>query len=269
MKIIGEKINGSRKRVKMAISNRDTEFIQDLAKRQEAAGAAWLDVNAGTHPDQEPEDLVWLVKTIQDVVDIPLCLDSANPAALTRALAAAEKIPMINSINGEEDRLRGILPLAADYECDVIALAMDGLQIPRESKDRLAVVESIMKATRAAGIPDARIYVDPLVMAVSTHIESGTIFFDTMRKVREIYPDVHFTAGLSNISFGLPARALINRTFLVLAMEAGLGSAICDPLDKDLQATIITTEMLRGKDQYCLHFTQAYRDGLLSDKEGQ
>jgi 5-methyltetrahydrofolate corrinoid/iron sulfur protein methyltransferase len=264
MKIIGEKINGSRKFVKMAISNRDAEYIQNLAKSQEAAGATWLDVNAGTPPDQEAGDLIWLVETVQGVVDIPLCLDSANPDALSQALKATEKTPMINSINGDEERLRGILPMVAEHGCDVIALAMDGLQIPEKSEERLGIVESIMKATRAARIPDTRIYIDPLVMAVSTNIESGLIFFDTLRRVRELYPDVNFTAGLSNISFGLPARSLINRTFLVLAIEAGLGSAICDPLDKDLRAAMITAEMVLGKDHYCLNFTQAYRDGLLS-----
>ena len=125
MKIIGEKINGTRKRVARAISERDDAYIQELAVRQAEAGAAWLDVNAGTHPAQEADDLIWLIETIQSVVDTPLSLDSANPAALQVAIQAVNKTPLINSISGEPERLSGILPLVAEHDCQVIALAMD------------------------------------------------------------------------------------------------------------------------------------------------
>src|SRR5450759_3950814 len=125
MKIIGEKINGTRKAIAQAIVERDAAVIQDLAVRQVQAGASWLDVNAGTNRTREPDDLVWLVETVQGVVDVPLSLDSANPEALRAAIPVTDKTPMINSISGEPDRLTGILPIAAEHGCPVIALAMD------------------------------------------------------------------------------------------------------------------------------------------------
>ena len=119
MEIIGEKINGTRKRVARAVVERDAAFIQDLAQRQAEAGSAYLDVNAGTKPQDEPEDLVWLVRAVQDVVDLPLCLDSANPQALMAAIEVVERTSMINSINGEAERLEGILPLVAGNTLDL------------------------------------------------------------------------------------------------------------------------------------------------------
>jgi 5-methyltetrahydrofolate corrinoid/iron sulfur protein methyltransferase len=264
MKIIGEKINGTRKRVAQAIAERDAAFIQDLARKQAEAGSDWLDVNAGTHPDREPDDLVWLVDTVQAVVDTPLCLDSANPQALSVALKTVKQTPMINSISGEPQRLEGILPLVAESKCQVIALAMDEKKIPETSEARVAVVHKILKATRAAEVPDEHIYVDPLAMTLSTNIQSGVIFFDTLRTVRETYPDVHFTAGLSNISFGLPARSLINRAFLTLALAPGLDCAILDPLDQELKAALLAADLVLGRDRHCLSYTRAYRAGVLT-----
>ena len=262
MKIIGEKINGTRKRVARAIAERDADFIKRLASKQAEAGSTWLDVNAGTHPDQEPEDLIWLIEAIQSVVDTPLCLDSANPAALNVAIRAVNKTPMINSTSGEPERLEKILPLVAAHGCEVIALAMHDKKIPETYEKRLEVIEIIMTATRAAGVPDNKVYVDPLAMTIATANQSAVIACETIRTVKSQYPDVHFTMGLSNISFGLPARSQINRTFLTLAMQAGLDSAIVDPLDKELQAAILTTELLLGQDRHCLNYIRASRKGI-------
>ena len=261
MRIIAEKINGTRKSVARAITERDLEFIQTLAVKQASAGAAWLDVNAGTHPDEEPADLVWLIETIQSVVETPLCLDSANPQALVDGLEKVNKTPMINSISGELDRLQKILPLVAEHGCEVIALAMGGRQIPEAKEQRVEMIEMIMSATQAAGIPDNKVYVDPLAMTIATSNQSAVVACETIRAVKEKYPEVHFTMGLSNISFGLPARKQINRGLLILAMQAGLDSAILDPLDEDLQAAILTTELLLGKDKHCLNYIKAAKSG--------
>ncbi len=263
MKIIGEKINGTRKRVAQAIAARDVAFIQDLAKRQAEAGAVWLDVNAGTAPSREADDLTWLIGIIEAAVETPLCLDSANPAALEVALHAVKQTPMINSISGEPARLQGILPLAVKHQCPLIALAMDERGIPKTGDDRLAVIRRILAETRRQGLPDQNLYIDPLAMAISTNIESGKIALNTMRAIRAEFPDVHLTCGLSNISFGLPARTQINRVFVTLAMEAGLDSAILDPLDRDMKAVLITTDLVLGRDRHCLTYTRAYRAGLL------
>jgi 5-methyltetrahydrofolate--homocysteine methyltransferase len=266
MEIIGEKINGTRKRVAQAIAERDADFIRELARQQAEAGSTWLDVNAGTLPQQEPTDLVWLVENIQAVVDTPLCLDSANPQALVAAIKMVNKTPMINSISGEPQRLAEILPLVAEYGCKVIALALDDQKVPGTVEARVDIVHKMLAASRAANIPDERIYVDPLAMTISTNIQSGLIFFETVRTVRATYPQIHFTAGLSNISFGLPARSHINRAFLTLALQAGLDSAILDPLDQELRATLLATELVLGRDRHCLNYTRAYRAGVFEKR---
>jgi 5-methyltetrahydrofolate--homocysteine methyltransferase len=262
MKIIGEKINGTRKRVARAIAERDAEYIQDLAIKQAEAGSNWLDVNAGTHPDKEPDDLIWLIENIQSVVETPLSLDSANPAALNVAIKAVHKTPMINSISGEPHRLEQILPIVAEHGCEVIALAMDDKKIPETTEKRLEIIDKVIAATRAGGVADDKVYVDPLVMTIATANQSAVIAYETIRAVHEQYPEVHFTMGLSNISFGLPARKQINRAFLILAMQNGLDSAILDPLDKELMAAVVTTDLLLGRDKHCLNYIRASRKGL-------
>jgi len=261
VKIIGEKINGTRSQVKKAVAERDAAFVRTLAQRQAEAGADWLDVNAGTSPDREPDDLVWLVQTVQEAVDVPLCLDSTHTPALAAAIQQVRQTPLINSISGERARLDGILPLVRQARCGVIALAMDDQGIPVGAEERLAVIRRMLDQTRRAGIPDERVYVDPLVMAIATNTESGRIVLDTMHAVRAEFPAVHLTSGLSNVSFGLPARTLINQAFLTLALAAGLDSAIMDPLDRGLRAALRAAELVLGRDQHCLNYTRAYRAG--------
>jgi cobalamin-dependent methionine synthase I len=269
LEIIGERINGTRERVARAIGERDGDFIRDLARRQAEAGSDWLDVNAGTHPKQEADDLLWLIHTIQSVVDTPLCLDSANPRALEVAIEAVDKTPIINSISGEPDRLEGILPLVAEHQCNVIGLAMSKEEIPKSSEGRMAVVDKVVEASRAAGVSDEQLYIDPLAMSISADTEAANVFLETARRISKAYPGVHLTAGLSNISFGLPVRSLINRVFTTLAMAAGLDSAIVDPLDQGLMATVLAAELVLGKDPHCLGYTRAYRAGRLGTDSGK
>jgi cobalamin-dependent methionine synthase I len=263
MRIIGEKINGTRKTVAAAIAKRDAEFIQNLAKKQVEGGAYWLDVNAGTHPDREVDDMLWLIDLIQGVTDVPLSLDSANPTALTAALGAVKKTPLINSISGEPDRLNNVLPIVAQHGCDVIALCMDDKGIPMDVAGRLTVVRKLFAATRSANVPDEKVYVDPLVMTIATNTDCGAITLDTIRAVRAEFPEVHISLGLSNVSFGLPVRSLVNRTFLTLAIAAGMDTAIIDPNDREMKAALFATDLLLGNDKHCLNYTRAYRKGLL------
>ncbi len=260
MKIIGEKINGTINSVKQAIEKRDSDFIQLLAINQAKAGAFWLDVNTGTLPEKEPEDLAWLVEVVQEVSDLPLCLDSANKEALAHAINKVNKTPMINSISCEPDRLKEILPIASHHNCDVIALTMDETGIPKNAAARLRLTEKIIKATRKAGLLDDKIYIDPLVTALATGTDSGIIAFETMKKIKLEFPKIHFTMGLSNISFGLPERSAVNRTFMTLSMACGLDSAIMDPLDSELTEAIVTTELVLGKDDYCINYTRAFSE---------
>jgi 5-methyltetrahydrofolate--homocysteine methyltransferase len=200
---------------------------------------------------------------VQAVVETPLSIATANPRALEAALARVKRTPLVNSISAEPARLEGVLPQAAAAGSPVVALALDARGIPTGVDDRLAVIRRLVEATRGAGIPDERVYIDPLVMAVSTNTASARIALDVMRLVRAEYPAAHLTSGLSNVSFGLPLRSLVNRTYLTLAMAAGLDSAILDPLDRELRAALIATELVLGSDRHCLGYTRAYRAGLL------
>jgi cobalamin-dependent methionine synthase I len=157
MIIIGEKINGSRKSVARAIAERDVAAIKNLAIIQSEAGSDWLDVNAGTHPAQEVDDLLWLIEVIQSAVDTPLCLDSANPAALSAALEVTEKTPLINSISGEPGRLEHILPLVTRFNCPVIALAMNDERIPETSDARMAIIRNVMQVIAQHDVPHERV----------------------------------------------------------------------------------------------------------------
>lgn len=264
MIIIGEKINGTRKGVAQAIESRDAAYIEALARRQAEAGADYLDINAGTHPDREPDDLAWLVHTVQGITDVRLCLDSANPLALSAGIEAADRTPMINSLSGEKARIEGILPLACAHGTEIVVLAMDDRGIPKNSVDRLNIVRGLVERARREGLPDGHLYIDPLVTTISTDLESGRITLETMRLVKKEFPGVHLTAGVSNVSFGLPARSVINRAFAAMAMACGLDSVIINPEDREIMGALYAAEMLLGKDAYCLNFIKAYRSGLIA-----
>ncbi len=266
MIIIGEKINGTRKAVATAIRERDAGFIRDLAKTQAEGGAAYLDVNAGTAPEREPEDMVWLVNTAQEACDLPLCLDSANPAALEAGLGAVKHPPMINSVSGEQARIDGVLPLALEHRTDLILLALDDKGIPETVEGRMKIVRKLVKLSVEGGLTESRLHIDPLVTAISTGTQNAMLTFDTIRAIRAEFPDAYITGGASNISFGMPLRPVINRYFMALAVQAGLNSALINPNDRELKAAIMTAELLMGRDKYCLNFNRAFRAGQIGPK---
>jgi 5-methyltetrahydrofolate--homocysteine methyltransferase len=259
MLIIGEKINGTRSEVAQAIATRDAGAIQQLARRQTEAGSHWLDVNAGTAPDKEPDDLVWLIDTIQAVVDTPLCLDSANSEALAVAVKAVAQPPMINSVTGSPRKLEELLPLVAQSGGPVIALLLDNTGIPRTVTERVATAGRIMLATRAAGIADEDVYLDPITLTIASEVGGARITLETMRALRHAFPGARLSVGLSNISFGLPERKAINRAYLTLALDAGLDAAILDPLDDELRIAIQAAEAVIGRDKYGVKYIRSLR----------
>jgi cobalamin-dependent methionine synthase I len=266
MLIIGEKINGTRKLVNKAVLERDADHIRKLAITQVDAGADVLDINAGTASDREPDDIIWLINVVQEVVDKPLCLDSPNPDALLAGLSATKQVPIINSISAEEHRLKGVLPIVASHGCRVLALALEGSTIAQTSEGRMEIVRRLFEATRKAGVPDENVYVDPLVMSVATDSNACQITLATMRAILIEFPNAHLTAGLSNVSFGLPARTLLNRAFLTLALEAGLDSAIVDPTDRGLMETLYAANAVLGRDRHCAQYNRAFRAGKIGPK---
>ena len=270
MIIIGEKINGTRKAVAKAIAERNDAFIKDLAQSQASAGSSYLDINAGTRPDREPDDMAWLVQCVQSVVDIPLCLDSANPQALEAGLKIVQKVPLINSLSGEKARIEGVLPLALKHKTGLIILALDDTTgIPVTSDGRMAIIARLAGMALEGGLGEDQLFIDPLVTAISTGTENAKVTFDTIQLAREAYPKAHVTSGLSNISFGMPLRGLINRTFLAMCIKAGMDSAIADPNDRDLMGTALAAEMLMGKDSYCQKYSRAFRAGLIGPPKAQ
>ncbi len=261
--IIGEKINGTRKQVGAAIRERDAALIKKLAREQVEAGAQYLDVNAGTEPEREADDLVWLVQTVQQAVEVPLSLDSPNATTLKLAITAVDRQPMINSISGETERLEQVLPLVAEHQCPVIVLALDDNGIPKTVDERLNIIDRLVNATRESGVSDERLYIDPLIMAISTADDAGMVARETMRRVRQQYPDAHITGGLSNMSFGSPMRKYINQAFLVLAIEAGMDAAIMDPSSPGMVPLLLAAEAVLGRDRFCNKYNRAFRAGKL------
>ncbi|WP_258360624.1 dihydropteroate synthase [Moorella sulfitireducens] len=265
MLIVGEKINSSRLQARQILAGRDKEGLLHLAREQVAAGAAKLDVNAGALMDAEPEALKWAVETIQGVMDISLVLDSPNPAALAAALPAHRGQAMINSITLEPGRFKGIVPLVKEYGCQIVALCLDGRQIPATAAERMEIAEELVAKLQEEGIDKDNIYLDPLVHTVGTSEKAGVEFLATLRLIKERLPGIKTICGLSNISFGLPARRLVNRTFLVLAVAGGLDAAVLDPLDRELMAALTATELLLGRDRYCQRFLRQYKEGKLAN----
>lgn len=263
MIIIGEKINGTRQDVADAIKERNAQVIENLALYQEQQGAIYLDVNAGTHPTKEPEDMMWLVQTIQGVSALPLCLDSTHPETLLKGIESATLPPLINSVSGEQQRIDGVFPIACEHRTRLVLLALDDRGIPQTTKERLAIVAHLVSLAREGGLIDDQLFVDPLVTTMATKGNSGLIALETIREIRRQFPKVHITCGLSNISFGQPGRSLINQAFAALAIEAGLDSAIMDPTDQGLRNIFYGTELVLGKDPDCLRYNQAYRSGLI------
>jgi 5-methyltetrahydrofolate--homocysteine methyltransferase len=262
--VIGERINTSRKMVQEAVAARDAEYIiQDVTKQQEA-GAAYIDVNAGARIGHETEDMKWLIDTIQPIAKVPLTLDSPDPAVLEMAFQMVESTPMVNSISLEKERFDAMMPFLEGKECKIIALCMDDAGMPTSSDDIIGRAVTLVKELNGIGISTSNIYVDPLVQPISTDTTKGMMVLDATRGIKAKYPEIHITGGLSNISYGLPQRKIINRTFVTLMMDAGMDSAIIDPLDEKIMATIKTADMLLGNDQFCMNYLKGTRAGIIA-----
>ena len=263
MLIVGEIINTSRKRIAEAVEKQDAAFIGQVAKDQANAGANFIDVDAGTFLDRETEYLCWLVETVQNAVDLPLCLDSPNPEALSEAVKRHRGEPMINSISLEKDRFDAMLPIVTAQPCRIVALCMTETAMPVTIEDRVRAGAELIDRLAVAGVDRENIYIDPLVQPVSIDTDTGNAVLGAIKRIMNDFPGVNTICGLSNISYGLPARRLINRTFLSLCRLQGLSAAILDPTDSRLMANLLSTRMILGKDEYCTDFIDAYQSGII------
>jgi 5-methyltetrahydrofolate--homocysteine methyltransferase len=263
MIIIGEKINASLPGVKAMIKKRDVAALLELAKAQAAAGARFIDVNVATDTgsrDDELQSMKWAVETIQEHIDTPLCIDSADPAVLEAGLEARRgRATLINSVKADNEHLAKVVPLAYHYESLLVGLAMDKTGIPKTVEKRLKACEEIAGACEIHKVPVESMYFDPLVLPVSSDVKQGLVTLDTLSEIKKRFPGANTVMGLSNVSYGLPKRPRLNRAFLHMAIYAGLDAAIMDPLDDDLMLAVRTGEALIGKDRFCRRYMRAFR----------
>lgn len=258
--IIGERINPTgRKKLAEVLERRDMGYVQQEALKQVQAGATILDVNVGISGADESAIMIEAIQAIQEVVDVPLCIDSANPKVLAAGLQAYKGKLLVNSVNGEEAKLKAVLPLVAKYQAAVIALTMDDRGIPTDVPTRVAIAETIINAADKLGIPAEDVIVDPLAMSVASDDQAGLGALRALAEIRDKL-GVNQTIGASNVSFGLPERRAVNCVFLAMAVQNGLTCPITDPTVWAVRRTLLLTDLLQGKDEFAMNFITAYRE---------
>ena len=258
--IIGERINPTgRKKLTSAIEEGNMRIVQEEALKQVQHGAHILDVNVGVSGIDEPKMLAEAIHAIMEVTDVPLCVDSADVKALEAGLYAYKGKALVNSVNGEERKLKEVLPLVKAHNAAVVGLTMDDRGIPNDADERLTIARKIVEAAQREGIPLQDVIIDPLAIAVSAYDKAGVDTLDSLRKIRDEL-GVNQTLGASNISFGLPVRTAINATFLAMAVMCGLTCPIIDPTVWEIRRTILLVDLLLGKDEFCMKYITAYRE---------
>jgi 5-methyltetrahydrofolate--homocysteine methyltransferase len=257
--IIGERINPTRrKKLAESIAQGDFSVAQEDARKQVEAGAQVLDVNAGVPGADEPVLLRNMVLAVLEEVEVPLCLDTANPDALAAALDVYPGKALINSTTAEAHMMGRVFPLAKKYGAAVIGVITDENGIPATPQDRLAVARKLIAAAGEYGIPPEDILIDCLAITVGADSKAGQITLDSMQLVRDNL-GVNMSLGASNVSFGLPDRKIINTAYLALANARGLTAAITDPTVPEIQTTLLACDLLLGKDEYAMRWIKAFR----------
>ncbi|MEN3004482.1 dihydropteroate synthase [Dehalobacterium formicoaceticum] len=265
--IIGEKINPTgRKKLTTELENNDLSGVAREAELQVQAGAHVLDVNVGASGIDEAKTMVEAIKIITDITNLPLCFDSAGSHVLEAALKAYEGRALVNSVSGEKEKLDKVLPLIKEYDAAVIALPMDDKGIPHEPEERFAITARIVEAAEKIGIDRKDIIVDCLAMTLSADDQSAKLTLDTMKKVQKEL-GCNMSLGVSNISYGLPDRDIINSFFLIAAIDSGLTCAIIDPTKEEMKSAIVVAELISGRDKDCLGFLKAYRAKMKKAKQ--
>jgi 5-methyltetrahydrofolate--homocysteine methyltransferase len=266
--VIGEKINGAIPSTAEAIRKKDAEMIKSLAIAQTEAGADYLDICAGTGPELEQETLAWLLDATQSASELPICIDSPDPQMILKIFPYIKKPGIINSVSGEGNKCELLFPLLKKYPAwKVIALTCDDNGIPSDAETKAKIALRLIGKAQKEGIPPESLFIDPLVLSLSAVNDALLQFMSAIGRIKAEYPTVHFTSGLSNISYGMPARGIINRNFLTLALAAGMDSAIMDPTNRAMTETIYAAEALLGMDKFCSKYNKAYRLGRIGVKK--
>ena len=255
--LVGERINpAGKKKLAEALKAGNLEVVRREAQAQAQAGADILDVNVSTFGVDEVILLPQAVQVVMDTVDIPLCLDSANPEALEAALKVYKGKPLINSVTGEEHSMRKILPLVKEYGAAVIGLVQDDEGIPNNSERRVAIAHKIVERALAVGLPREDIIIDCLALAVGADTRSGLVTIETVRRVKAEL-GVNLTLGASNVSFGLPDRDLLNNAFVAIAITAGVTCLIVDAAK--VRPAVLAADLVLGRDKRARRYIEAYR----------
>lgn len=260
MFVISERINGMFRRVRNAIAEKDVAAIQQIAKEQLAAGSDALDINVGPASADKIGAMQWLVESVQEVTDKPLCLDTPIPEVMEAALKVCDNPKIINSTNGEKEKLDALLPLAAEYNAEIIGLAMDSKGIPRDAAGRVEIALQILASAMEHGIEPNRLYIDPVALPVNAVQRQSPNTLEALSQIRLLSdPPPKTVVGLSNVSQGAPMRSLLNRTYVVMCIASGLDAAVMDPEDRELMDAAITADLLMNKAIYADDFLKAYR----------
>ncbi len=262
MILIGEKINGAIPSMAEAIAKRDSEAVRQRAIAQTEAGANFIDVCASVDDSEEMEVLEWLIGEVQAVTEVPICIDSPNPLSCIAAMKFCNKPGMINSVSMEGDKIDVVFPAIADTTWDCVAL-LCASGIPKSAQERLDILDDIMAKADQYGIAHSRLHIDPLVEMLCTSMNGISMVTEVMQKAKAKYPALHITGAISNISYNLPLRRVLNQTFAVLSIANGMDSAVLDPTNKDLLGSIFAAEAMMGKDMFCMNYISAYRAGRL------
>lgn len=260
MYAIGERINGMFKDVGAAIRDRNPEPIQRLAKAQIAAGAQALDVNVGPASADPLGAMEWLVKTIREVTDAPLAIDTTKPDVMRRGLELAGPGSIINSTKGDQAQLDIFIPMAIEHDASLIALTIDENGIPRDASGRGEIALRVVAAAMEKGLPTDRLMIDAVILPVNVTQATPGHVLEAIRKVKLLCePPPKTVLGLSNVSQGTTQRRLLNRTYLVMALAAGLDAAILDVEDREMMDAMIAAEVLMNRAVYADDFLKAYR----------
>jgi 5-methyltetrahydrofolate--homocysteine methyltransferase len=263
--IIGERINpAGKKKLAEALKTGDLEIVRREALAQVQAGADILDVNVGTFGVDEVTLLPRAVQTVMDATDVPLCIDSNNPAALEAAIKIYKGKPLINSVTGEERSLTRVLPLVKEYKAAVVGLVQDDEGIPKDAKRRVSIARKIVERAEAASIPREDVVIDCLAFAVGADIASGVAVLEAIQRIKAEL-GVNMTLGASNVSFGLPDRELLNSAFAAMVIAAGITCLITDAAK--VRPAIIAADLLLGRDKHARRYIEAYRQRQKQEKQ--
>lgn len=265
--IIGERINPTGRRIfQEQVRAGDLSAIIKDVKAQVEGGADMLDVNMGVPLTDEADLMRQAIKMVQELTDLPICIDSSVLEALEAGLQTYQGRALVNSTTGEDDRLDHILPLVKKYDAAIIALPNDETEIPMTVEDRLKITEKILRACDKHGISHDRLVIDPLAMPIGAEPQAGNLFFDTVYEIKERW-DLNMTCGASNVSFGMPNRHVINAAFLPAAMAVGLTSAVMDARTPEIVSAVRATDILLGNDQYGGNWITCFRKMEAAAKE--